>query len=191
MRIREGSSEATSVAQIKVEQRWEWDDTSTKGTYGSEVDFFTSFQLKQEIRHAETCQDMLSQEENYVPKALLANKEEEIARLSKRIEELEKEKEKLASENKANKVRTAKIAWLLSNIIAMVESKWGACGTSRGKAALSFRKHMKGIRLGMESVFFRILATLCRPCFLIILVPMGVKTKDLDISWQKNQLQTV
>ena len=46
-------------------------------------------------------------------------------------------------------------------------------------------------KLGIESIFFRILTTLCRPCFLIILVPKGVKTKDLDILWQKIQFLTV
>ena len=45
--------------------------------------------------------------------------------------------------------------------------------------------------IGIESVFLRILKTLCLPCFPFILMLTGVKTKVLDIFWQKNQFLNV
>ena len=40
-------------------------------------------------------------------------------------------------------------------------------------------------RVGIESVFLRILKILCRPCFPVILLLTGIKTKVLDIFRQK------
>ena len=45
--------------------------------------------------------------------------------------------------------------------------------------------------IGIESIFFRILKTLYRPCFFIVLMSTGVKTKVLDKIWQKNHFLTV
>ena len=45
--------------------------------------------------------------------------------------------------------------------------------------------------VGIISIFFRILKTLYRPCFFIVLMLTGVKTKVLDKIWQKNHFLTV
>ena len=44
--------------------------------------------------------------------------------------------------------------------------------------------------LGIQSIFLRILETLSRPCLSIILVLTGVKTKVLNIFWQKKSIST-
>ena len=81
---------------------------------------------------------------------MTSSQEEKIARLNERIKELEKENNKLASKYRASRDRTAKIAWLLSNIVAVAESRWGGYKMADGGAALSLRKHLKGIRLGVD-----------------------------------------